>query len=244
MSQAAVFGGTRGIGREVVKRLAGDGLAVTAVGRRAPTVEDAALPGVRHLQADLVADDLSALAASIRAGGPISAAVFCQRFKGPGDAWAGELAATLSATRALLEALAGDFDPAGGAVVLVGSVVGHLVSPEQEVGYHVAKAGLAQLARFYAVRLGPRGVRVNCVSPSLYVKDESRAYYAEHPELVSLFSGITPLGRMGTAGEIADVIRFLCSPAAAFVTGQELVVDGGLSLQNPPALARQLAGPR
>jgi NAD(P)-dependent dehydrogenase (short-subunit alcohol dehydrogenase family) len=242
MTHSLVIGGTRGIGREVVRRLAGEGQAVSVIGRRPPADGEAALANVRHWVVDLL--DGAALEAALReilAVGPLRSLVFCQRWRGSGDPWAGELQTSLTLTRALVERLAGAFEPSGDrAIVLVSSVVGHLVASEQEASYHVAKAGMIQLARFYAVRLGPAGIRVNSVSPSVFVKDESRDYYRQNGALVELFSRITPLRRMGTASEIAAAIQFLCSPAASFVTGQDLVVDGGISLQAQPSLARSL----
>ena len=61
-----------------------------------------------------------------------------------------------------------------------------------------------------------------------------------HPELVDLYKRITPLGRMCTASDIADVVMFLCGPESSFITGQNLVVDGGLSLRWHESLARDL----
>jgi NAD(P)-dependent dehydrogenase (short-subunit alcohol dehydrogenase family) len=106
----------------------------------------------------------------------------------------------------------------------------------------VTKAALRQLARFYAVKLGPQGIRVNVVSPCTFVKQESAAFYQGQADLRALYTKITPLGRMGTAAEVAQVAAFLCGPKASFVTGQELYVDGGLSLMLQDALAREVAG--
>lgn len=242
MRHSLVVGGTRGIGREVVKRLAAEGQAVSVIGRRAPAPGDLELPEVRHWTVDL--SDGAALEGAVSellSRGALSSLVLCQRWRGTGDAWAGELQTSLTATRSLLERMAGAFAPDGDrSVVLVSSIVSHLVASEQDSSYHVAKAGLNQLARYYAVKLGPSGVRVNSVSPSVFVKDESRDYYQQNQAIVDLFTRITPLRRMGTAAEIAAAVHFLCGPAASFVTGQDLVVDGGITLQAQPSLARSL----
>jgi len=110
------------------------------------------------------------------------------------------------------------------------------------VSYHVAKAALSQMVRYYAVALGPLGIRVNCVSPGTIMKEEAQSFYAAHPELWELYGRIIPLGRMGSAGEVARAIAFLCSPEAGYITGQELVVDGGLSVQWQESVARRASG--
>ena len=109
------------------------------------------------------------------------------------------------------------------------------------MSYHVAKSGLIHMMRYYAVKLGPMGIRVNAVSFGAVVKQESKAFYARNAALKSLCRTITPLGRMGTAKDIVQVVDFLCSSKAAFVTGQNIVVDGGLSLQWPGSLAQKIA---
>jgi NAD(P)-dependent dehydrogenase (short-subunit alcohol dehydrogenase family) len=85
-------------------------------------------------------------------------------------------------------------------------------------------------------------VRVNAVAPGTTVKDEARAFYESHPEIIALFKDIVPLGRMGTADDVASLVAFLASARASFITGQEIVIDGGVSLLGQEALARRLKG--
>jgi len=149
----------------------------------------------------------------------------------------------MTATKTLLEGLVPHFDPTGDrSICVVTSNASSFVARNQTLGYHTSKAALTQMARFYAVKLGPQGIRVNVVAPSAFVKSESATYYAGQTELQALYAKITPLGRMGTAKEVAKACAFLCGSDASFITGQEITVDGGLSLMMQDALAREVAG--
>jgi NAD(P)-dependent dehydrogenase (short-subunit alcohol dehydrogenase family) len=235
-----IVGGTKGVGRELAALWAGQGQTVTAVGRQAGQAPE----GVNVVTGDAERPEelLRSLRDVILERGPLCSLVFLQRYRGSEDTWSGELNVSLTATRVVLEGLAEEFAPDGDrSVALVGSNAGRFVTTDQGPGYHVAKAALAQLGRYYAVKLGPLGIRVNVVSPCAFVKQESAAYYEGRDDLTAMYEAITPLGRMGTAAEVARVVALMCGPGMSFVTGQELYVDGGLSLVQQDGLARKLA---
>jgi NAD(P)-dependent dehydrogenase (short-subunit alcohol dehydrogenase family) len=238
-----IVGGTSGSGRVLVRRFSDNGAVVSLLGRHpSPEVEENRR-GLKFYPADLrdtrgIPDIIRKIVAD---QGKISQLVFYQRFRGEGDSWEGELQVSLTATKQIIETCADLFDGAGGnSIVAVSSLASSLIHDEQPVSYHMAKAGLNQMIRYYAVTLGSRGIRVNCVSPATVVKDESRKFYAEQDDLRRLYEKIIPLHRMGTAEDIADVIEFLCSEKASYITGQELVVDGGLSLVGQSSLSRHI----
>ena len=173
--------------------------------------------------------------------GPLQSLVFLQRFRGTGDSWQGEIEVSLTATRVLIELAQDNFSPRqSNAIVILGSIAGQLVAEEQPVGYHAVKAALRQLARYYACSLGPKGIRVNCVSPGVILKPEAENFYRLNRELAALYERVAPLRRFGTAAEVAGVVRFLCTQDSAFITGQDIIVDGGISLVWQASLARQL----
>jgi NAD(P)-dependent dehydrogenase (short-subunit alcohol dehydrogenase family) len=242
---AIIVGGTKGVGRELAAILAADGQFVTAVGRTAGTFPEVSSGQIESLVGDVEQPDalLAAIKERVARRGRVSCLVFLQRYRGQGDTWAGELAVSLTATKTLVDGLVPEFDPSGDrAICVVTSSAGTLVARNQSLGYHTTKAALRQMARFYAVKLGPKGIRVNAVAPCTFVKAESAAYYAGQAAVQEMYAKITPLGRMGTAREVAEAVAFVCGPRAAFITGQELAVDGGLSLMLQDALARDVAG--
>jgi NAD(P)-dependent dehydrogenase (short-subunit alcohol dehydrogenase family) len=236
-SHAIVIGGTRGIGLATARRLAEEWGAVSVIGRSEP-----ATPGdrVRWFKADAMdgAALVRALDEANAAAGAPGALVLMQRFRGEGDAWAGEIAATLAGSKAAIE-WTGERMAGGGSIVAVTSIASTHIATEQPVSYHMGKAGLAHMVRYYAASLG---IRVNAVAPGTTVKDEAKGFYDSHPEITGLFAQIVPLGRMGTSRDVAELVAFLASPRASFITGQEIVIDGGVSILGQEALARKVAG--
>ncbi len=115
-----------------------------------------------------------------------------------------------------------------GAVIIVSSIGGLKGSPV--IGaYNVSKAADMQLARNYAVDLGPSNIRVNCIAPGLIRTDFARALW-ENPKTLAAANAGTPLGRIGEPDEIAGAAVFLASAAGRYMTGQTIVVDGGSTI--------------
>lgn len=130
------------------------------------------------------------------------------------------LVARAAAARMIAEGL-------GGAIVNISSINGLAAAPGAGA-YTASKAGVVMLTEHMALEWGAHGIRVNTVAPGLIDAGMSDAIYAD-PEVRRLRSGRVPLGRLGTAQDVADTVLFLGSDRAAYVTGQMLAVDGGIT---------------
>lgn len=140
--------------------------------------------------------------------------------------WERDIAINLSGVmRCMREEAAYMLQNGGGAIVNTASING-LVGNGGQPAYTAAKHGVVGLARHGALRWAKAGIRVNAVCPGV-IETPMTTPLVQNPEMKALIDGMTPMGRMGSAGEIAEAVLWLCSPAASFVTGHAMVVDGG-----------------
>ena len=129
----------------------------------------------------------------------------------------------------------------GGAIVNIASISG-LRASTLRVAYGTSKAAIIQLTKQQAVELGTVGIRANVIAPGPVDTEMSKLVHSV--AIRSDYHDVIPLGRYGTTGEIADVAGFLCSPAASYINGQVLAVDGGFESAGVglPTLRKNQAG--
>jgi NAD(P)-dependent dehydrogenase (short-subunit alcohol dehydrogenase family) len=115
----------------------------------------------------------------------------------------------------------------GGVMLNIGSISGLISNiPQRQVAYNTSKAAVHMLTRSLASDYAPENIRVNAIAPGYIVTDMTQGGL-DNPDWSPTWLGMTPMGRPGTADEIASAALFLCSPASSYVTGEVLVVDGG-----------------
>jgi 3-oxoacyl-[acyl-carrier protein] reductase len=234
---ALVTGSTRGIGRAIAETLAGAGARVAVVGRdQARAAEAAAAIGHgAHGFACDVGDPASvtALVESVeKSFGQIDVLVNNAGltrdnilFRIKDDDWDTVLDANLrGAFVAIRAASRGMIKRRWGRIVNIASIVG-ITGNKGQANYAASKAGLIGLTKSVAKELGSRNVLVNAVAPGFIETDMTAAMT---PEARAALSGQIPLERLGSPADVAGVVAFLASDYAAYVTGQTIVVDGGM----------------
>ncbi len=122
----------------------------------------------------------------------------------------------------------------GGSMVAISSIAGGVYGWQDHSHYAAAKAGVPGLCRSLAVELAPRGIRCNAVIPGLIETPQSLdSKNSLGPEGLAKAARAIPLGRVGRADEVASLVRFLCSEESSYLTGQSIVIDGGLTVRWP-----------
>ena len=234
---ALVTGASRGIGRAVAASLAEAGARVvgTATAAEGARALEAALGGrvsgavldardpasIDALLADLAARKLAPSILVNNAGLARDNLLLRMKDAEWDEVFAANLAGVFRLTRGCLK---GMLRARAGRVISLSSVVAFTGNPGQ-ANYAATKAGLVGFTRALALEVGARGITVNCVAPGFIDTDMTRAIAEEHR--AGLLARI-PLGRLGTAAEVAAAVRFLAGPEGAYITGQTLHVNGGM----------------
>ncbi len=226
--RAIVTGATGGIGSAIVSALTDAGHAVAAcdaAGTQAPFTFDvrdraAVQQGIGH-----AIEHLGGCDALVANAGIVDTIHRAERF--PEAAWRQDLEVNLygafHVVQAAFEALA---DSGDARVVLISSVAAEIGLPGQ-VAYGASKAGLVGMARTLAAEWAPKGIRCNVVMPGMIATPKVQAMPGP---LQQRLHRMIPLGRFGAVEELAGTVAFLLSPAAAYITGAVLRVDGGFGL--------------
>jgi len=233
---AVVTGAARGIGLATAKILVGNGLAVVMVDRDAEELEKAVteisgntLPlsldvsdpaDVEEIFKQTVSQfgrlDCLINNAGVADFGPIENTTF--------ERWRTVMATNLDGVFLCTQAATDELKKTAGCIVNIASISG-LRASTLRVAYGTSKAAVIQLTQQQAVELGEYGIRANCVAPGPVKTKLAMAVHT--PEIIKAYHDAIPLNRYGTEEEIANLIVFLCSPEASYITGQIISADGG-----------------
>jgi NAD(P)-dependent dehydrogenase (short-subunit alcohol dehydrogenase family) len=242
---AVITGSSKGIGRSIAETMAAMGAKVVVSSRKADACE-AVAAGIRNDGGEAIVipcnigrkPEVEALVkGTIDKFGKIDALVcnaavnpYFGPLAGIGDDAFDKIMATNIKSNLWLANLAipGMAERGGGTVTIVSSI-GGIRGSSMLGAYGISKAADFSLARSLAVEWGPKNVRVNCIAPGLVKTDFARALWEDPKNLEQRTSG-TPLRRIGEPHDIGGVAAFLASPAAAFITGQVIVADGGVTI--------------
>ena len=242
---AIVTGSSRGIGRSIAEHLAAHGAKVVISSRKQGPCEEVA-QAIRAGGGEAIAvpasiaekaqleqlvaqtrkhfgqvDILVCNAASNPYFGPMSGL--------PDEAFQKILQNNIVANHWLANLVAPEMAQRRDGVIIIVSSIGGLKGSAVLGAYGISKAADMQLARNLAVEWGKHNIRVNCIAPGLVKTDFARALWS-NPELLAHTEAVTPLGRIGDPDDIGGIAVFLASRAGAFVTGQTIVADGGITI--------------
>ena len=241
---AIITGSSRGIGRSIAETMAGLGAKVVVSSRRAEACESvAAAIRDRGGEATVIPCNVSRknevdalVAGTLTHYGQIDILV-CNAAVNPvfgplaqlsDEAFDKIMGANVKSNIWLANLVIPGMAARGGGAVVIISSIGGLRGSDMLGAYGISKAADFALARALAVEWGPRNVRVNCISPGLVKTDFARALW-EDEERLKRRCATTPLRRIGEPDEIAGAVAYLASDAATFMTGQTIVVDGGVT---------------
>ena len=245
---AIITGSSRGIGRSIAEQLAKAGARVV-VSSRKPEACEAVAKGIREAGGEAMVipcnvSDQAQLKAlvdrTVEAWGRLDVLVcnaavnpyYGPMSKMPEDAYDKILLCNVKANFVLANHAAPHLAAAGGGTILIVSSIGGFHGSAGLGVYDLSKAADFSLARSLAVEWGPKGVRANCIAPGLIKTDFSKALW-ENPKLLAAVEQGAPLKRIGVPDDIGGVAVFLASRAGAYVTGQTIVVDGGVTIKEP-----------
>lgn len=253
--RVVITGASRGIGRATALKLAADGAEALTLCDVAYLDELEALATnlrtsgckVKTLRADMARpkEPARVIATALKAMGGIDAIVGNAGITAPSkladldvETWNRIFDIDLRANWLLAKAAYPHLKKTKGSVVMLASMAG--VMPQLPTGaYSPAKAALIMLTEMLAMEWAPDGIRANAVCPGFVHTSMTDAIYSQ-PKLARARAKLVPLGRVAKPGDIADAIGFLLSAQASYITGQSLIVDGGLTrsiLNHVPGIA-------
>jgi len=226
---SVIVGGTRGIGKQIYKTLEKRGDYIVLISRRRKN----------NISADITFDGhLKMIQKKIKK--KINNLIFCQRLRELNPNKFQDYNLMISSSYELIKILEKKFSK-NSSIVFLSSISSITVAHDQDYNYHAVRGAIEALVKFLAVNLGKKKIRINCVQTSKIIKFENEKFFQSLGKKEKKhIEKITPLRRMGTAEDVANLVDFLTSSKSEFLTGCIIPVDGGLRLVSQETIAKNV----
>ena len=206
MQTSVIIGGLSGIGSAIAKHLSNRGDKVYTVSRSNPETNN-------HISCDISVDCTPIIDCIT----DIDYLIFTHRYRGTD--WNETFDVTVKGVNNVIQAVSNKLNK-GASVVVISSKASHFVVDEQSVEYHSSRSALDGLMRYYAVTYGNRGIRFNSILPSTLIKPENIDFFDKDNTVRKMIEEITPLGRIGKAEDIANIVDFLHFSSTVQICGK------------------------
>lgn len=222
-----IIGGYRGIGRSIYETLCKRGDDVYCINR-------SDIKKNKFLQADITTKNGIYFIQKFFKRRKINNLIFTQRYRGENNEE--EYNVILKATNDVIKI--SKFKKKDCSIVILGSIASSTIIGDQNETYHFTRGALETLTKYYAYKLGKQNIRVNCIQPTKIFKPENKKFFNKKNKDRKLIEKITPLGKMGSSEDIANLTEFLTSKKSSYITGTIIPVDGGLRLVGQEQIAK------
>lgn len=226
-----IVGGSKGLGKAIYLDLKKKNKNVLVISRSINNLKD-------HIYLDL--KDKSSfsetLKKKINKNYKVKSIIFCQRYRGD-DVYGHFEVGLFSATR-LINAIEKKLTQKS-SIIFINSIASKFIGSEQGLGYHLSKAALENLVKYYSVKFGKKNIRFNSISPGVIIKPESKEFFKKSKKYKIMAKEIIPLKRLCKTDDILNLCNFLCSDKSSYITGQNIFLDGGLSILDQETVARK-----
>ena len=226
MKKTVIIGGNTGIGKVIYNTLKKRGDKIVKISRTQFNQKS-------NLSADISSVDGLSKIKKIFYKKKINNIIFTQRYRGNNSI--DEYKVMVEATNNLIKLFNKNL-LMNSSIVILSSIASTTIVPEQNASYHYTRGALETLVKYYACNLGNKNIRINCVQATTLFKPENKFFYNKKNIKRKILEKITPLKRMGTSQDIANVVDFLTSDKSSYITGATIPVDGGLRLLSQAAI--------
>ncbi len=218
-----IIGGTKGIGSVILKKLKKRGDKILTLSR-------SKLKKSNHLICDMSLDIDEKYIIKFIKKSKIDNVIFSQRYRGSVPNMDSKI--MIESTHKIIELLKNKLSKKS-SIIILSSIATTTVVEDQNAEYHYTRGAIEGLVKYYAVKLGLNGTRVNCIQPTVIFKPENKNFFNKKNNFTrKIIEKITPMKRMGKSEDIANLVNFLTSDDSSFITGCIIPVDGGARLKS------------